>query len=124
MGIAKAVAKRSEDPYVKVGACILRRDFSVASCGYNGAPPKINIDWSNRDERRKRVIHAEMNALRYVRPGEGYMIAVTLQPCSDCIKNIVAHGIKKIFFLESYKNDEFAVKISKEFGASIVQLKN
>ena len=31
--IAKVASARSEDPYQKVGACVLRNDFSVASVG-------------------------------------------------------------------------------------------
>ena len=36
--LAKVAAKRSEDPYLKVGASVLRYDNSVAGLGYNGAP--------------------------------------------------------------------------------------
>lgn len=70
LAMADVARLRSEDPYVKVGACVLRHDHSVAGVGYNGAPPGVEIDWSDRDERRKRVIHAETNALRYVSPGK------------------------------------------------------
>jgi deoxycytidylate deaminase len=63
-----------------------------------------------------------MNALRYVRPGEGHIIAVTLQPCSDCIKNIVAHGIFNIYYLDEYKRDEAAIQIGNEFGAILTKL--
>ena len=62
--LALVASERSEDPYVKVGACVLRLDNSVAGLGYNGAPPEVDIYWHDRDERRKRVIHAEVNALR------------------------------------------------------------
>ena len=91
LSLAKVAALRSEDPFVKVGACVLRHDNSVASLGYNGAPPKINIDWSDRDERRRRVIHAEANALRYVKPQECRLLACTLLPCNDCLKLISSY---------------------------------
>ena len=45
LSLARVASLRSEDPFVKVGACVLRYDNSVASLGYNGAPPKVNIDW-------------------------------------------------------------------------------
>jgi dCMP deaminase len=70
MELAKAAALRSEDPYRKVGACILRYDNTVAAIGYNGAPPGVEINWSDRDERRRRVSHAESAALRYIKPHE------------------------------------------------------
>ena len=75
--LATAAAARSEDPYERVGACVLRLDYSVAGVGYNGAPSGVEIDWSDRDRRRERVVHAEVNALRYVRPDEGDILART-----------------------------------------------
>lgn len=122
MKIAQAASWRSEDPYVKVGACILRRNYSVASVGYNGAPSGIEIDWSDRDMRRHKVIHAEMNALRYIEPGEGHLIAVTLKPCCDCIKNITSYGIKKVFYLEDYHRATETDQLSEEFGIEICQI--
>jgi dCMP deaminase len=123
MKIALASAERSEDPYVKVGSCILRKDHSVASVGYNGAPPGVEINWSDRDERRKRVIHAETNALRFLRPGEGYLIAVTLLPCADCLKNIASYGIKKVYYLNEYERSPDTKNIAKEFGICLFQIK-
>jgi len=120
--IAEAVATRSEDPYVKVGACILRKDFSVASCGYNGAPPGVEIDWSDRDDRRKRVIHAEVNALRFIKPGEGHLLAVTLRPCSECLKNIVSYGIREVYYRNEYCEDTFSEQLAKEFDIYFQQI--
>ena len=67
---------RSEDPYVQVGAVAVKKDKSII-LGYNGAPSGIEIDWSNRDERRKRVLHAEANVLNFVKPNEVDFLAVT-----------------------------------------------
>jgi dCMP deaminase len=120
--LAETAALRSEDPYKKVGACILRCDKSVASVGYNGAPRGVEIDWSNRDERRKRVIHAEINALAYCRPGEGDVIACSLLPCHHCLQAIAAHGIKKIIYGEVYAQDDLTLKLAKEFGIELVRL--
>jgi dCMP deaminase len=49
--LAKTAAKRSEDPHIKVGACILGFNNQVLSLGYNGAPAGVNIDWTDRDEK-------------------------------------------------------------------------
>ena len=100
--LAKTAASRSEDPFVQVGCCIFRPDNSVASLGYNGAPPGINIDWSDRDERRKRVIHAETNALKHIKPNEADRMFVTLMPCGDCIKNAASYGIKQVFYIDIF----------------------
>ena len=121
--LALAASLRSEDPYLQVGACALRHDHSVAALGYNGPPSGADIDWSNRDERRKRVIHAEINCLRYCRPGEVKFIATTISPCSECIKQIAAFGINKVVFGNIYERDSFAFELAKEFKIELI-LKN
>lgn len=119
--IAEAAALRSEDPYVQVGACALRKDMSCASTGFNGAPPKVEIDWDNRDERRKRVIHAECNCLKYCQAGEIAILACTLRPCSDCIKQIASYQIPKVVYRTVYERDDFAVQLAKEFNIELVK---
>jgi dCMP deaminase len=121
--LARVASLRSEDPYVKVGACVLRHDNSVAGLGYNGAPPGINIDWSDRDERRKRVIHAEVNALRYVSPGECSVIACTLLPCNDCLKTIASYGIKNVIFKDLYDLDDSSMELAEEFDIDLIHAK-
>ena len=114
---------RSEDPYVQVGAVIIKHDHSIV-LGYNGAPPKIEIDWSDRDERRKRVVHAEENALDNIKYGEAKLMAVTAMPCEKCMVKIANKGIKRVFYslkLVGYNND-FAQQLAKEFGIELVQV--
>ncbi len=116
LDLAKVAATRSEDPYVKVGAAILRKDHSIASLGYNGVPSGVVINWDDRDERRKRVIHAEINALRYIKPDEGHILACGLSPCRHCVQAIASYGIKIICYEEEYAKDEFAFDLAEEFG--------
>ena len=119
LDLAKVASQRSEDPYLRVGACILRRDKSVVGLGYNGAPQGIEIDWADRDERRKRVIHAEINALRYVRPNEGHLLACTHLPCNECLRSIAAYGIQNVVFEEVYQNDYSSLEICKDLGINL-----
>lgn len=125
--LARAAATRSEDPYIKVGAALLRADHSVASLGYNGAPAGVELDWSDRDERRKRVLHAEANALRYVQPGEltGGLLATTHLPCLECLKAARAQGVTEILYENSipdYYNVDDIFKIANEFGVTLRKL--
>jgi dCMP deaminase len=122
--LAKTAALRSEDPFIKVGCCLFRADNSIASLGYNGAPPGIDIDWSDRDERRKRVIHAETNALKNIKPQEADRMFVTLMPCGDCIKNVASYGIKQIFYIKTYELDKTAINLALEFGINLTQHNN
>ncbi len=120
--LAETIADcRSQDPYVQVGACAVMQDNSV-SLGYNGPPPKIEIDWSDRDRRLSRVIHAEVNALRAVGPGECKFLAVTLLPCRSCMTFIASKGVKRIVFREVYHRDQLAFELAKEFGIELVQI--
>jgi dCMP deaminase len=121
MSIAEVVAKKSKDPWHKVGAVILREDNSIASVGYNGFPQGVEEDWSSREERSKFVIHAEQNALRYTSPGEGKTLVSTLLPCRDCLKTIAAYKIKRVLYKEIYKSDPIALEIAEKMGVTVVQ---
>ena len=115
---------RSEDPYVQVGAVIIKHDNSII-LGYNGAPPKIYIDWSDRNARRDRVIHAEANALDNIRFGEAKLMAVTAMPCKACIVKLAQKGVKKVYYgkeLDGYDNG-LAKQLAKEFGIELLQTK-
>ncbi len=121
--LAEVAAARSQDPWEKVGACVLRADHSVASLGYNGAPPGVEIDWSDREERRPYVLHAEVNALRYVRPGEGLFMAVTVSPCPDCLRALAAWRIPRVIYRRRHEATWTAARtLAKRFGIRLEQL--
>ncbi len=104
LALATAAATRSEDPHRKVGAAILGPAGEVLATGYNGtpagSPPLSPEEWEDRDLVRDLTIHAEANALRFVRPGEGVLLASTLQPCLECLKAIRAQGIRRVVYGE------------------------
>ena len=120
--LAKVAARKSKDPWKKVGACLLRHDNTVAGLGYNGFPAGMVEDWQDRDKRRLFVIHAEQNALRHVRPGECRLIAVTLLPCNDCLKSIASYGIKAVVYGETYERDESTLALAYVFGLDLVKI--
>jgi dCMP deaminase len=122
LDIACAVAGKSKDPWRKVGACLVRNDNSIASVGYNGFPAGMREDWEDRDKRRKFVVHAEQNALRYIKPDECRLIAVTLLPCNDCLKAIASYGIKEIVYRDTYDLDETTLELAHDFGITLTQL--
>ena len=122
LDIAFAVAGKSKDPWRKVGACLVRHDNSIASVGYNGFPAGMREDWEDRDKRRKFVVHAEQNALRYIKPDECRLIAVTLLPCNDCLKAIASYGIKEIVYRDTYLHDESTLELARDFGITLTQI--
>lgn len=125
MSLADEVAKMSEDPYCQVGAIGIRSDKSIAGLSYNGAPSGIYVDFSNRDERRKYVIHAETNLLRYIKPNECPLVAITLSPCLDCLRNLASYGVKQILFSQFYdkcdKKDLY--KIGETYNIDLVHVR-
>jgi dCMP deaminase len=114
---ALATAEMSSCVSRQVGA-LITVDSRIVSEGYNGTPKgypncsehfsaytQEHHEWSNTHE-----IHAEMNAIGWsARKGiaiEGGIIYSTTRPCLQCTKNIIAFGIKEIYYLEDYpKND-------------------
>jgi dCMP deaminase len=121
MKLAYAACTRSEDPYVRVGACVLRKDYSVGGVGYNGGPSGVEIDWSDRDTRRQYVIHAETNALRYISPGEGELLAVTLLPCTNCLTLIASYRISDVYYsaVPRFGDPAQCIQVARHLGIQL-----
>jgi deoxycytidylate deaminase len=124
INLAFDIAKyRSEDPYVKVGACIIKQDNSIV-LGYNGAPAGMVMDWSNRDERRKWVFHAESNVLNRILPGDAKLLAVTHIPCVECLKVIKQKEINTVYYSirSPQYSPEVVDKMADMFQIKLIQL--
>jgi len=112
--LAWAATRRSEDPYLKVGACALGFNNEVLGVAYNGLASGKNVDekfWVDRDKRRPFMIHAETNLLALINPGEAKTLAITLQPCSHCSQAIAAYGIKRVVYSMKYNFDKGGLSI-------------
>jgi dCMP deaminase len=101
LGLADYIATRSKDPSTKVGAVIARRDNTIAACGYNGFPRYISDAaglLGHREEKYKRTIHAEMNAILTANEPSlhGYTLYCTHMPCSTCAIHAIQSGITKV----------------------------
>jgi dCMP deaminase len=125
LALATTAATRSEDPHRQVGACLIRQDRTVAGLGYNGAPPSVEIDWADREDRRLWVIHAEANALRYVRPGEAVLLAVTSLPCPACMMSAASYGVRRVVYRDEldpkvYDRD-LILRIARACGVEVVK---
>ena len=125
LDIARAASERSEDPFVKVGACALSHDNMVLGVGYNGLASGKNPPedfWEDRDKRRPFMIHAEMNCLSLFKKGEARLMAVTLLPCSHCAASICAYGIKAVVYGKTYEQDKKALEIFKFYSVELIKL--
>jgi dCMP deaminase len=98
--LANLVSTWSKDPSTGVGAVIVDDKHRVVSLGYNGFPRCV-VDSDemlfDRDEKLRRTIHAEENALLFAsRPVEGCTMYVTHPPCARCAAKIVQAGIARV----------------------------
>lgn len=136
INIALELASASKCVSKQVGAVIVK-DGRVLSTGYNGTPAGFTNccdHWNNEytaehhEWSKTYEIHAEMNAIIWAaRKGicvEGSTIYVTLEPCSECSKNVIASGIKRIVYLNPYEHthSDTISKFIKDNGVSIEQL--
>ncbi len=127
MANAILISARSKDPHNRVGACIVNNDNKVLSVGYNGLPRGMSdddFDWLSPGEKtgiKKNikdyyVVHAERNAILNSRGNvddlKGSTLYVTWFPCTECTKEIIQAGIKKVVHLRMYSKKEL-VEISK-----------
>lgn len=125
INIAKMIALKSKDRKKQVGAILVSLlNNRIISTGYNGLPASINddIDWDNRDLVHSMIIHAEMNCILYANNKyENSILYSTLSPCKDCIKIIAAAKIKKVIYLEEYKDLEISKSLCHTFGIELIQ---
>ena len=107
INIAKEVGTLSHCTRSKVGA-VLVKDGNVISFGYNGTPAGMDNGCEENDVTKEEVIHAEMNAiLKAAKSGnavEGSTLYLTLSPCKECSKLILQSGVKKVVYLNTYRN--------------------
>lgn len=124
MEIAIIASKRSEDPHKKVGSCVLDLYGRVLGVGYNGIRSghvKNDQFWSDRDNRRDFIIHAEVNALSNVDRDKAHTLIVTLLPCSSCANLIASYNISRVLYLEEYDKDTKSKDIFKFHNIQLIK---
>ncbi|MDR0229059.1 MAG: dCMP deaminase family protein [Flavobacteriaceae bacterium] len=94
----------------KVGAIIVK-DRMIISDGYNGTPTGFeNCCEDENDTTHWYVLHAEANAILKVASStqscQGATLYITMSPCKDCSKLIHQAGIKRVVYMEAYKDTE------------------
>ena len=106
---AKQISTLSHCVRSKVGAVIVK-DGNIISFGYNGTPSGMDNSCEENDVTFPHVIHAECNAiLKAAKTGnsvDSSTLYLTLSPCLDCSKLILQSGIKKVIYLNVYRNTQ------------------
>jgi len=125
MSIALLASCRSPCCRLHVGSVIIN-DNRIISMGYNGFFSGVPHISYVRDGHEQATIHSEINAITdCAKRGvstNGSTIYVTHYPCINCFKSIASCGIKKIIYLDDYKNDELIPNMATELGITIQKL--
>ena len=129
MKVAQLTAELSYAKRKKVGA-VLVKDNRIVSIGYNGQPK----GWDNACEdilpdgslvTKSTVIHAEANALFWCAKTEiiteGATMYLTLSPCSTCALGLIQSGVKRVIYLEAYR-DISGISVLEKAGIKVDQL--
>ena len=123
MSIALLISSRSPSEKLKVGSVIVS-DNRILSSGYNGFPANTPHKSINRDGHEINTLHSEVNSIGdAAKRGviiNNSTIYITHYPCINCCKSIISCGIKKIIYLNDYKNDN-VVKILLDNSKIIIK---
>jgi dCMP deaminase len=116
----------------KVG-CLIVRDGTIISDGYNGTPRGFNnscedvtmdlppLEKVGRAKNKRlitkpEVIHAESNAItklaKSTQSSNGATMYITISPCVECSKLIIQSGIKRVVYGKLYRDDK-GIKLLK-----------
>ncbi len=109
----------------KVGALIVK-DRMIISDGYNGTPSGFENPCEDEDGDTKwYVLHAEANAILKVASStqtcKGATLYITLSPCKQCSKLIHQAGIKRVVYINEYR-DTSGIEFLKKAGVEITHL--
>lgn len=125
--MAKEWAQLSHCERKKVGALIVK-DRMIISDGYNGTPSGFENYCEDEEGYTKwYVLHAEANAILKVAAStqscKGATLYITLSPCQQCSKLIHQAGIKRVVYINKYK-DTSGVDFLEKAGVEITHLPN
>lgn len=109
----------------QVGALIVKERM-IISDGYNGTPTGFENYCEDEEGYTKwYVLHAEANAILKVAGStqscQDATLYITLSPCKECSKLIHQAGIKRVVYLNAYK-DISGLEFLKRAGVAVEHL--
>jgi len=128
---AMIAAFRSKDPSTKVGCVLVNQRKKQIGFGYNGFPRGLDdnaLPWGKDGDKLEHtkhgyVVHAELNAILNAESSlRGSSCYVTLFPCHECAKSIVASGVSEVFYLKKKDNEPEQVS-RKMFAMAGIKIK-
>ena len=125
MRMASEWSRLSHCQRKKVGALIVKEGM-IISDGYNGTPTGFPNDCEDVNGLTHwYVLHAEANAIMKVARSTNNALGATLylthSPCKECSKLILQAGIKRLVYLDAYK-DPSGLELLENGGVLIQRL--
>tara|TARA_A100001388_G_C28463283_1_gene354276 strand:- start:22 stop:450 length:429 start_codon:yes stop_codon:yes gene_type:complete len=118
-------SKRSPCKRLQVG-CLLVNNNRIISQGYNGYLPGAEHKQIMRNNHEVATIHAEQNSITdCAKRGvscKDSIAYITHYPCLNCVKLLSASGIKEIYYIEDYNNDELVKYFAEQGNIKIIKL--
>jgi len=123
--MAREWAKLSHCRRKQVGSLIVQNGI-IISDGYNGTPTGFQNECEDENGNTKwYVLHAEANAITKVARSTNNAINgtlyITLSPCRECSKLIHQAGMKRVVYIDQYK-DSSGLEFLREAGIETVQI--
>ena len=123
--MAKEWGKLSHCQRKQVGAIIVNNRM-IISDGYNGTPTGFENPCEDEEGYTKwYVLHAEANAImkvaRSTNDMSGATLYITLSPCRECSKLIHQAGVKRLVYIEEYK-DRTGLDFLAEAGVELIHI--
>ena len=108
----------------QVGALIIKNRM-IISDGYNGTPSGFENCCEDEDGKTHwYVLHAEANAILKTASSThdcgGATLYLTMSPCKECSKLVHQAGIKRLVFINKYK-DADGIDFLKEAGVDVLE---
>ena len=127
MGTALLHARLSKAVRKQVGACLVTHSCTTLT-GYNGTPSGTdNTCEDSQGKTKSEVLHAELNCLmKAAKEGvcvTGSTLYVTLSPCMQCSAMMLQAGIKRIVYLEEYR-DLSGIEYLDSYGVAVEKFEN
>lgn len=127
LNICQEWSKLSHARRKQVG-CIIVKDGSIISDGYNGTPKGFDNNcemfYNGKLKTKEEVLHAESNAItklaKSTQSSLGATMYITISPCIGCAKLIIQSGIKKVIYKDFYRSDE-GIKLLKQAKIKVKQ---
>ena len=131
--ITETTSERSNCYRKKVGAIIVK-DNRILSLGYNGTPKGITNCYEGGCKRCNNVkesgealdlcicLHAEENAILFIgsKNTKDAVLYSTTIPCIGCTKKIIQAGIKRVVYINEYREELDKISSELMFNTGII----